>query len=126
MFAHLIVRGIQVEHETGRSQLPRTLEFWKDREDDNRDKLMLASIQERVADAAAGRFRAELYPEPFAALDSKNNPLIQIADLFTASLNRKMNHEAQRELHPKDDFASYLLDAVQMPEAPTDQRRLAT
>jgi hypothetical protein len=118
MFAHLLVRGIQTEHDSGRATLPRALEFWKDREDWNRDKLMLASIQERVADAAAGRFGGNLYPQPFAALESKNNPLIQIADLFTASLNRKMNHELGSPPHAKDDFASHLLDAVQMPDGP--------
>lgn len=121
MFAHLLVRGIQTENDTGRTRLPRTLEFWKDRDDPNRDKLMLAAIQERVADAAAGRFGGSLYPEPFAALDSKHNPLIQIADLFTASLNRKMNHESADEPHPKDRFADYFLDAVQMPGGPNGQ-----
>jgi hypothetical protein len=118
MFAHLLVRGVQKEQETGRTALPRGLEFWKDREDDNRDKLMLAAIQERVNDAAAGRFSGQLYPEEFAALDSKTNDLVQIADLFTASLNRKMNRDPQTPWNVKDDFATHLLAAVQMPEGP--------
>lgn len=119
MFAHLLVRGVQTEHDSGRTALPRALEFWKDREDANRDKLMLASIQERVADAAAGRFQGQLHPQPFAALDSKHNSLIQVADLFTASLNRKMNHEVGHPPHAKDEFATYFLDAVQMPNGPS-------
>lgn len=83
-----------------------------------RDRLMLASIPERVAESASGRFGGELYPELLAVLDSKHNPLIQTAELFTASLNRKLNQEAQSESHPKNEFASHLLDAVQMPDGP--------
>jgi len=36
---HLLVKGIETEHQSGRAPLPRLLQVWKDAEEAGRDKL---------------------------------------------------------------------------------------
>ena len=119
MFTQLLLLGIEKETETGRAPLPRRLEFWKDQDNRSQDRVMLAAIHQRIVESAASRFEGQLYPEDtFSSITSDGSPLIQIADLFAASLNRKMN-EANEVASAKSEFATYFLEAVSMPDGPT-------
>ena len=88
---HLLVSGVQHENESGRAPLPRNLLVWKDAEQPGYDKLVLADAKDRLQNAAAAQFDGKLILDVFEAVDSKSNDLLQVADLFTASVNRVIN-----------------------------------
>ncbi len=91
--------------------------FYKDAEEPGSDKLLLAKIHDRLTQAASTRFDNQLFPEEFVAVDSKGQQLVQVADLFTSSLNRILNGTG-KGTGPKDKFARYFLDRLEIPEGP--------
>jgi len=117
MLYFLITRGIEHENGTGRALLPRTVQLWKGLEEDSRDQLFLAELKDRLSQAAVTVFEGMLRIDDFFALSSHSQILIQLADLFAGSLNRVLNN---RGAGPKDDFAHFFLEAVGMPNGPTD------
>ena len=108
---HLLVKGVSHEHDSGRAPLPRNLQVWKDAEEAGYDRLVLADVKDRLLTAAAAQFNGQLVVDVLEAADSKTNDLLQVADLFTASLNRHLNppDPPPRSHHPKDDLARYVL-----------------
>jgi hypothetical protein len=121
LFAHLLIRGIEHEHATGRAELPRRIAFTKDREEEGRDRLMLANLEERVRQASSTRFDDRLFPSNFIADDSRDHELLQVADLFAGSLNRRLNAPGNG---PKDRLAAVLLEAVGMVGGPQEEERI--
>lgn len=108
---HLVVRGIEHEDRSGRAPLPRTLQLWKDAEEPSYDKLVLADLTDRLKNAAAGQFGGKLIVDVVEAADSKSNDLLQVADLFVASLNRVINppEPPPRAAAAKDLLATHVL-----------------
>lgn len=88
---HLVVRGISHEHKTGRAPLPRNLQVWKDSEEKGYDQLVIAELGDRLRNAATAQFGGDLAIDVVEAADSKGNDLLQVADVFTASINRMIN-----------------------------------
>src|SRR5207249_599060 len=88
---HLIARGISHEHESGRAPLPRNLQLWKDAEEKGHDRLVLAEVGDKLRNAAAAQFGGQLLVDVLEAADSKSNDLLQVADVFVASINRILN-----------------------------------
>lgn len=117
LYYYLLVRGIEHETETGRAPLPRSLQLWKDAEEVGRDKLLLADIKDRIQNAAEARFDGNLHVDTLAAVHSQANDLIQLADLFTSSVNRFLNPPDPLPSTPslKDEFAAYCLDSLRIP-----------
>ncbi len=109
LFYHVIVRGLEHEARTGRAPLPRVLQLWKDAEEEVADKLLLADIQDRLI----ARFHEQLPIDFLKAISSRGADLVQIADLFTGSVNRVTNPPNPPPAHPhaKDRFANYFLNA---------------
>jgi uncharacterized protein DUF3800 len=68
---------------------------------------------------SATRFDGKLGADEFTAIDSKNTVLIQVADLYTSSINRVLNAEGKRT-GPKDLFADYFLGSLSLPNGPTE------
>jgi len=122
LFFHLLVRGIEHEVQTGRGPLPRSLQLWKDLEEAGRDKLLMAALREKIQSVGTTRFAGGLTAEEFTATDSKGKTLIQIADLYTSSINRVLNGEGKDS--PKDQFARYFLGKVGMPEGPRESEQV--
>jgi hypothetical protein len=110
MFYQLTARGIDHEHESGRAPLPRSLQMWKDEEEEGYDKLLLATVEDRLT----ARFQDRLVIDVMRAVPSKENVLIQVADLFTGAVNRMVNPPNPPPQTPgaKDEFARYLLGRV--------------
>lgn len=117
----LLVNGVQHEHETGRGSLPRMLQLWKDAEEPGFDNLMLSNIEDRIVQAGKSRFDGKLKADHFEAVDSEKMLLIQLADLFTSSVNRALNATGDRN-SAKDSFADYLLESIGMPNGPTKKK----
>ncbi|WP_181314106.1 DUF3800 domain-containing protein [Photobacterium damselae] len=107
MFYYLLIDGVKHENDTGRAELPRQLNFIKDEEEVGSDQLMLRDIKDRIETYSATQYDKKLIVNDFRALPSKDNLFIQIADLFTGSINRKVNIENSGS--PKDIFAEKFL-----------------
>lgn len=105
---YLVARGVAHEHQSGRAPLPRNLQLWKDAEEVGYDALVLADVGDRLRNAAAGQFGGDLFVDVLAAADSKNNNLLQIADLFAASVNRLINPAPRTG--PKHELAIYVVE----------------
>lgn len=109
--SHLLLRGIQHEHETSRARLPRRLAVCKDAEEVGQDRLFVANLSDRMKQAAASQFGGLLYVDDFSAEESAGNVLLQVADLFTSSVGRSLNVQGEKT-HPKDRFAEYFLAKI--------------
>lgn len=111
LFFNLLCLGVEHENSTDRAPLPRSLSFSKDLESEGPDKLMLASLKERLATHSGTKYNHELYLDTFRAVDSRDLIFMQIADLFTSSVNRVLNSPGDG---PKDEFANRMLAAFGM------------
>ena len=117
----LLLYGANHEHETGRGELPRGLQLWKDAEESGFDTLLLENVHDRIMQAGRSRFDGKLQADHFEAVSSRNLTLIQLADLFTSSVSRVLNATGERKNH-KDEFADYLLKVVGMPGGPAQTK----
>lgn len=111
LYYHLIVRGIEHEHETGRAPLPRKLQVWIDSEEAGLDRLRLANLDDRLIQAAQSRFDNGLEIDRVESGESKTNLILQVADLFAGSVNRILNRSGTTRNH-KDELAEYLLQSL--------------
>lgn len=109
LFYHLLIKGVEHENDTSRAPLPRSLQLWKDAENPGTDKLMLANLEDKLRQAASNRFDQKLFVDHLEAVDSKDLSLIQVADLFTGSINRLLNEKEADQNH-KYELATYFLD----------------
>lgn len=103
---HLISKGIEHENKTGRAPLPRVLQVWIDEEEKGSDQLKIENIKERLRSQKI----KGLHFGDFEAVSSKGSFFVQIVDLFTASINRKLH--SQTESHFKDEFADFVLSVL--------------
>lgn len=108
MYYHLLIAGIDHEQATGRAPLPRKLVFYKDKEEIGADKIFVANLRDRLKTTAKIQYEDQLLITELGVADSKDNIFVQIADLFTASINRIINKD-RAEMNHKDEFASYFL-----------------
>lgn len=113
LYYHLLVRGVEHENQTRRAPLPRMLQLYKDEEEAGADALMLAELEDKLAQDAATRYGGQLALRPFRAAQSKGNPLLQIADLLTGAIGRVLNRGGGAQNH-KDEFADYVLREFKM------------
>lgn len=101
---HLIHKGINHENSTGRAPLPRLLQVWLDEEEKGIDQLKIENLKERITRQKI----SDLYLGDFVAVESKYNYSIQIVDLFTSSINRRI-HNPDSQGKVKDKLADYVL-----------------
>lgn len=104
---HLIHKGIIHENETGRATLPRVLQVWLDGDEKGSDQLKIENLKERIKSQKI----KGLYLGDFSALDSKDNIDIQVVDLFTGAINRKI-HQPSSTGNVKDELADYIFDLL--------------
>jgi hypothetical protein len=114
----LLREGVRHEVESGRTMLPRKLQFLKDAEEPGSDKLLLEEVKDNMFAASASQFDGKLEPGTFEIEDSRLSELLQVADLFTGSVSRRLNATGSRA-QPKDEFAEYFVRAVNFTSAPT-------
>lgn len=100
---HLISKGIDHENSTGRAPLPRVLQVWIDEEEKGSDQLKIENIKERLKSQKI----EGLQLGDFEAVSSAGSFFVQIVDLFTASINRKLH--SLTDTHFKDEFADFVL-----------------
>ena len=122
LFYHLIIQGIKHENETGRAILPRSLQIWKDSEEEGSDHLLVADLDDRLKQASSSRFDSKLLINLISCADSAQNLFLQIADLLSASANRILNQTNISKNH-KTEFAEFFLDLIGVDRSftPNDQ-----
>jgi Protein of unknown function (DUF3800) len=103
---HLISKGVEHENDSGRATLPRVLQVWIDEEEKGSDQLKIENIKERLRNQKV----EGLHFGEFEAVSSKGSFFVQIVDLFTASINRKLH--STTDTHFKDEFADFVLTVL--------------
>jgi hypothetical protein len=116
LYYQVIVRSLRHHHESGRAPLPRTLIFVKDAENEGPDRLLLADIEDRLHQASENLFAGELAIDRLGVDDSKQNLLLQLADLYTSSVSRVLNRTGKPGA--KDMFAEFFLESLSQPVQP--------
>lgn len=117
LYYMLLLRGIDHETATGRAPLPRILNVWKDLEEVGSDKILMAKLEERLKQASAVNYEGKLIVEKCAAVDSKSNLFLQMADLVASSVNRVLSRSGASHNH-KDEFADYLIHRLGVSTTP--------
>ncbi len=113
---HLIKKGIEHENESRRAPLPRVLQVWPDADEKGSDKLKLENIKERLNSQKI----EGLHLGTFEPVGSQSNHFIQVADLFTSSVNRRVNNP-NSEGHFKDELADYILTLLKFEISEVDK-----
>jgi hypothetical protein len=103
---HLIIKGIEHENGTGRAPLPRVLQLWLDEEEKGIDQLKIENIKDRLKSQKV----KGLYLGDFVTASSKGSIYLQIVDLFTAAINRKLHNP--NDINVKDEFANFVLTVL--------------
>lgn len=107
---HLLNRGIDHEHSSGRAPLPRVLQVNLDPEEKGSDRIKIENIKERLTN----RKIEGLFIGKFDVLDSEKSMFIQAVDLLISSVNRKFNYPDSTD-KPKDEFADFVLGMLDYP-----------
>lgn len=114
----LLKRGVEHESNSNRTPLPRSLQVWKDLENLDADKLLLAEIKEKLAAVSATEMDNKLKFDEFTAIESEKSLLLQIADLLASSASRAYNFPTDNPTNPKDIVAQYVLNKLGLPLDP--------
>ncbi|MEH7291838.1 DUF3800 domain-containing protein [Priestia megaterium] len=117
LFYQLVRVGVEHEKNTGRIDLPKQITYMKDAEE-GESALRLSQIQQSLVDNFKIHYDQNLKLNAFMSIDSKMNRFIQIADLFTGAINRKINHQRKNPntTNAKDEFASYVYELINIEE----------
>jgi hypothetical protein len=115
LFYHLLTKGIEHEIVANRAKLPRTLTFVKDADKPGADKIMLANLEDRMKNYSVLQQDSQLKIGTFKPLDSKPNILLQVADLFSGSVNRRLNFDID-DTSPKSKIARIMLRFFKQPD----------
>jgi len=113
LYYHLIIKGIEHDNQTGRAPLPRKLQVWIDSQEAGLDRMMVANLDDRLKLASTSRFDSKLLIDSIYVVDSKKSFIVQIADLFTGSVNRIHNRSGTTNNH-KDELAEYFLSTLEI------------
>lgn len=103
---YLLREGVLHEDYTGNAKLPRRIEVSFDSENIEADRLRLSTIKSLLHTDINQESR-KLRCESFEPVDSDHNYLIQAADLFAASLNRRLNERPDKKNH-KDALSDHI------------------
>lgn len=105
--------GIEHEVSTGRITLPRSVNFWKDREAGT-DALFLDELKQHMVTNFEGYFKDKLILSVFSPVDSFTSILIQMADLYTGCINRVLNPPKDGGRNHKDEFADFVFNILNL------------
>ena len=112
LHAELCVRGLEHEQSHRRIELPRTVHVVKD-SDYGSDKLYISELERRLKADLPSSFDNRARVGSVVAEESRCHVLIQVADLFTGSLNRVLNQRTDGKVrNHKDEFADQLLTSL--------------
>ncbi|RSD21064.1 DUF3800 domain-containing protein [Mesobacillus subterraneus] len=126
LFYQIVRIGIEHEKKNNRISFPKQLSYLKD-EEKGESPYRIKGIQDTIVDKLKIHYGDNIKLNKFVPVDSKHVKLIQIADLFTGSLNRIINHQRKNpeaQKNAKDDFAQIVLDSMGLEEIHVDIEKL--
>ncbi len=88
----LIVEGVNDEIKNENVKLPKEIIVTKDKDDEKRDKICLRKIKNMINQNSERFYNNELITGSFSTLDSNVNLQIQLADLITGAISRRINY----------------------------------
>lgn len=106
---HMLIVGSEHEIATGRFDLPREVTLTVD-EEQSLDPFALSEMKRRINDAYAASHGEGLILTEAKSASSRNSAPIQLADVLAGALNRRMNHEGDRNI--KDDLADMIIERL--------------
>ncbi|MBZ4223363.1 MULTISPECIES: DUF3800 domain-containing protein [Bacillus cereus group] len=109
LYYQLVHLGVEHEIKTGRITLPRQIDYVKD-EEEGTDKLRLVELQQHLISRFNSYFEDTLELGGCVPMPSNLNTQIQIADLFAASVSRKLN--VQNGNNHKDQFSTFVWETI--------------
>ncbi len=112
LFYFVVAKGVEHEVDSNRIGLPRLVSFTKDAEEEGYDSLLIEEMRDGLANHSSTHFDKKVRYDQLVAKSSAENNLLQVADLFTGCLNRRLNHKDQKNW--KDDFAEDFLRSIGM------------
>lgn len=108
---YMLIRGAAHEVECNRIDLPREIEVTLD-EEQSLDSFVLAELRTRITDAFERDSEGKLTIESIKTTSSRISPLVQLADLIAGAINRKLNHDGERNF--KDDMADLVITMLDL------------
>jgi len=109
LYSLLIIKGIKHELESGRISLPRNISLQIDKED-SLDAVALEELKQNIANQMSLDYGNRANMNKIEAVDSKESPYVQVADLISGAINRKLNHVG--DIGYKDELAEYILNKL--------------
>jgi hypothetical protein len=109
LYTLLMINGLTHEINNGRVGLPKILNVYKDAED-GKDRLTLANQMETLQEKLKVHFEGKVELSLFDAVPSYSSPFVQIADLFTGVVSRKLNTPTGS--NQKDELANYMFEQM--------------
>jgi len=125
LFYQLVRIGIEHENMTGRIQLPKQIVYFKEKED-GESALRITQIQQQLIDNFKTHYDENVRLNTFLSIDPHFSRLLQVADLFTSSINRVLNHQRknpQSRHNAKDEFAEYVYELLSVEVVSYDTTR---
>lgn len=117
IFEILIIGGVEDELNKGMFELPREIIVFKDPDDIKKDKILLNKVKLRLNDQSVSKYDNKLITGKFEAIPSENSFQIQIADIFTGAVSRKVNFGNDGN-NPKDIVSKYFYEKL-LDQTPT-------
>jgi hypothetical protein len=107
----MLIRGAEHEVESGRMSLPREMEVVLD-EEQSLDPFVLSDLKNSVASACEAKYEKSLHIESIQAVSSRNSSIVQLADVVAGAVNRRLNHDGDRNF--KDDMADMIFGMLDL------------
>ncbi len=116
LYYELVVKGLQHEADSGRIAWPRNVNIFKD-QDEGADKLHLSQLGERLRVDCPKVFDNQAQIREVNTMDSSKHILMQVADIFTGSVNRIVNRPVDGERNHKDEVADAIMHMLKIDPA---------
>ncbi|UQX52297.1 DUF3800 domain-containing protein [Cytobacillus pseudoceanisediminis] len=114
LYYQMIRIGIDHEVRTGRIDFPKQISYIKDKEGDE-SRFHIEQLSQKITDNLKMQYEDRLKLNTYMPIDSKIERFLQVADLFTASINRRINFQPKNEnRNAKDDLADYILELLNL------------
>lgn len=106
---HMIIEGARHELDSNRFDLPRSLEVTID-DENSLDVFSLRDMKRNAGEALRQPYDGRLVVSSVEKTNSRISAFVQLADVVAGAMNRKLNHEGERNF--KDDFSEMIIEAL--------------
>jgi hypothetical protein len=112
LYYQIIHLGMEHEVKTKRASLPREVTIFKDKEEGS--ALFMVTLEQDLEAGFKKYFNEQLRLQTLKEVESSQNLLIQLADLYIGSISRILNREEGTETNHKDEFAEYFVSLLKL------------